>query len=160
MAWPAIIAAAGSILSSVGSSKAQSKNSASEREAAMALAYESGNQQRRTSAYEMELQDYYHQLDKERKRNARGAMYDQFSGLAAPTREALVADKAPGVPITKPPVTVAATYKKPSLWDRLAKPQLSLDPLGIAGGSTNLRGAMITPGSTTDAQTVRESPGG
>jgi hypothetical protein len=75
-------------------------------------------------------------------------------------RKPLVPDEAPGVPITKAPVKTAATYKKPSLWDRLTKP--SLDPLGIGPNGDRLqpRGRQLTPGSVGEETVVRERSGG
>jgi len=84
-------------------------------------------QQRASTAYEMELQDYYHQLDKQRKRNARGAMYDQFSGLAAPTRDPLVGDK----PL--PPGTSAGTSG--------AGAASTTSPTAISTGALNMNSA-------------------
>lgn len=157
MAWiGAAIGAVGSLLSSKGSSKASENSSKVDKEIALESIAAQGNQQRISNAYEMELNDYYAQLSRQRKRDARGKMYDQYSGRPSPIREPLVADKAPGVPITKPAVTTAATYKKPSLWDRLTKP--SLDPLGIGfnGQQMQPRGDQITPRTTTPGYTTRE----
>ena len=125
--WGAAIAAVGSVVSSAGSSRSNTKNAEKERAAQVALAREGGVQQRASTAYEMELQDYYHQLDKQRKRNARGAMYDQFSGLAAPTRDPLVGDK----PL--PPGTSAGTSG--------AGAASTTSPTAISTGALNMNSA-------------------
>lgn len=161
MAWiGAAISAVGGLLSSKGASDASKKGSQMDKATALESIAAQGNQQRISNAYEMELNDYYSQLSKQRKRNARGEMYDKYSNLAAPERKPLVADKAPGVPITKPAVTTPATYKKPSLWDRLTKP--SLDPLGVGfnGQQMQPRGDQLTPRTTTDEYTTRQQLGG
>lgn len=161
MAWiGAAISAVGSLASSKGSADASKASSKMDKETALASIAAQGNQQRISSAYEMELNDYYAQLSKQRKRNARGKMYDPYSGRPSPVREALVPEKAPGVPISKPEVTVGATYKKPSLWDRLTKP--SLDPLGVGfnGQQMQPRGDQLTPRTTTPGYTTREPLGG
>lgn len=166
MAWPMIAAAAMSVVGGALGGKGEQKKSEFDAATQKELARMAANEERRTLAYRDKLADYYSQLNKQRRRDARAST---FSGFSKRTkfkeaegfeRKPMVEDHAPDVPISVGPVVTKATYKKPSLWDRLTKPQLSLDPLGIAGGSTNLRGRQITPGSTTDATVTYERQGG
>ena len=166
MAWGAIIGAAvnivGGALSGKGAKDAAKDDAATKKE----IVRMQGNEDRRTLAYKAEVDDYYSQKNKQRRRDARAK---SFAGFSARTkfkepegfeRGFLAADEAPGVPITQAPVVTAATYKKPSLLDRLIKP--SLDPLGIGPNGQRLqpRGSQLTPGSTTGETVVRERLGG
>ncbi len=166
MAWPLIAAAAMSVAGGLMKGKGEEAKSKADAETQKELARIAANEERRTLAYRDKLADHYSQLNKQRRRDARASTFGGFSKRTkfkeaeGFERKPLVEDHAPDVPISVGPVVTAATYKKPSLWDRLTKPQLSLDPLGIAGGSTNLRGRQITPGSTTDATVTYERQGG
>lgn len=97
----------GGYLSSRSSRKGQ--EDAQQHDAAMAR--ERGFQDRETLAYQGQLADHYGQLGTQRRRNARGAMFDKYSKIATPanfSRPALVGE-APKPPANNaPPVTSIA----------------------------------------------------
>ena len=166
MAWPLIASMAMSVVGGAMKGKGEEAKTKFDAETQKELARIQANEERRTMAYRDELGDYYSQKNKQRRRDSRAKSFGGFSTrtkFKEPEgfeRKPLVADEAPGVPITQTVAATPATYKKPSLWDRLTKPQLSLDPLGIAGGSTNLRGGLISPGTPGSETVVRQRLGG
>lgn len=95
--WAAVaVGAAASVVGGAmqgrGASKATDKQVAADKE----IAKIQGQEQRKTTAYEAELADYYTQLNTQRRRDARGSMYDKFSLVQKPEgyqRQAIVGAK-------------------------------------------------------------------
>jgi hypothetical protein len=134
MAWPAIIGAvaslAGGMMSARGAEKGQEAQGALTKEVALLQA----NEGRKTTAFEADLADYYSQLNKQRRRDARGSTWDKYSKIAKPEgflRAPLVGEK-PKPPESKLPTEAKPKKKKRSLLDRLTKPSLS--PSGLLSG--------------------------
>ncbi len=78
------------------------------------MARVSGEEDRRTLEYQRRLGDYQKQLDTQRRRDARGAVFDKYSGIAKPTgytRAPLVSGEAPAPPppTSQQPVQAAPT---------------------------------------------------
>lgn len=80
MVGAAAIGVVGGAMSGRAAQKGQEKDIAASKEIAKLQAVEG----RKTTAYEAELLDYYKQLDKQRNRDARGAMYDKYSLVQKP----------------------------------------------------------------------------
>ena len=79
--WAAAVATVGAgYLSSRASSRNQKDQIAADKETARVQAEEG----RRTTAYEMELADFYGQQNKSRRRDARAGVFDKHSQIAKP----------------------------------------------------------------------------
>jgi hypothetical protein len=95
--WAAVaVGAAASVVGGAmqgrGASKAADKQVAADKE----IAKIQGQEQRKTTAFEADLADYYSQLNTQRRRDARGSMYDKYSLVQKPEgyqRQALVGAK-------------------------------------------------------------------
>ncbi len=79
---------------------------------------EAGRQDRETLRYQGELADYWSQRNTQRRRDARGSMFDKYSAVAKPanyTRENLYEGEAPvanAVPVTATPPSVATPRRR------------------------------------------------
>lgn len=164
MAWPLIAGMAMSVIGGAMKGKGEEAKTKFDAETQKELARIQANEERRTMAYRDELGDYYSQKNKQRRRDSRAKSFGGFSTrtkFKEPEgfeRKPLVADEAPGVPITQTVAATPATYKKPSLWQRLTKP--SLDPLGIGPGNLGPRGSQISAGTPGSETVVRQRLGG
>ena len=92
----------GAILTTVAgaylTSSAERKGQKEQNQHNVEMAREQGNQERLSLSYGLGLNDYYTQLNTQRRRDARGAMFDKFSGMGkVPTRPQLVSS-APVAP--------------------------------------------------------------
>lgn len=84
MVWPMIAAAAIGVIGGALQGKGAAKQSDKEIAASKELERIRGREERATSAYQMELADYYDQLNSQRRRTARASMYDKYSTLQKP----------------------------------------------------------------------------
>lgn len=164
MAWPLIASMAASVIGGAMQGKGEEAKAKYDAETQKEIARIQANEERRTMAYRDELGDYYSQKNKQRRRDSRAKSFGGFSTrtkFKEPEgfeRKPLVPDEAPGVPITQTVAGTPATYKKPSLWQRLTKP--SLDPLGIGPGNLGPRGDLISAGTPGSETVVRQRLGG
>lgn len=83
--WAAVaVGAAASVVGGAmqgrGASKAADKQTAADKE----IARIQGVEERKTGAYQLELADYYKQLDRQRNRDSRAGMYDKYSLVQKP----------------------------------------------------------------------------
>ncbi len=115
MVWPLIAAAAiqviGGAMQGRGEAKAKDKELAASKE----IARIQGQESRKTSKFEMELSDYYSQLNSQRNRNARASMYDKYSIVPKPDnfiRQPLVGQVPTETPVK--PVLTANPIREPS----------------------------------------------
>lgn len=135
MAWPAIIGAVASIAGGAMSGRGAQKGAEADAQTKKEIALIEANESRKTIGYQADLEDYYSQLNKQRRRDARGSNWDKYARDPKPEgflRAALVGEK-PKPPESKLPEAAAKPKKKKrSLFDRLTKP--SLDPAGIFTG--------------------------
>lgn len=118
-------AVVGGAMSARGAQKGAEAQAKGDAEAARVAAVEG----RRTTAFEADLGDYYGQLQKQRRRDARAANYAQYSKKPQPegfVRAALVGEKPK--PPTDPVAAPAAEAKKKEKGGFFRK---HLDPAGL-----------------------------
>ncbi len=92
MVGAAAIGVVGGAMSGRAAQKGQKEQIAADKE----IAKIQGQEQRKTTAFEADLVDYYSQLNTQRRRDARGSMYDKYSVVQKPEgyqRQALVGAK-------------------------------------------------------------------
>jgi len=84
MVWPMIAAAAISLVGGAMQGRGAAKESDKQIAANKDIARIQGREARRTSAYQAELADYYTQVERQRNRDARFAMYSKYSKVPVP----------------------------------------------------------------------------
>lgn len=103
--WAAAVATVGSAyMSSRASGKNQDKQMAADAETARVQSEEG----RRTFAYEAELSDYYGQLAKQRRKDARSETFGKYSKIAKPEdyveKPIMIAKPDIPIPVVREPV--------------------------------------------------------